>query len=415
MLLLIFLENYGYKRKENKMAPLVPDIIGNELNFIVAILIGIAFGFILEQAGFSTSKKLVGLFYGYDFTVLRVFFTAGVTAMIGVIALGHFGMLDLNLIYINPTFIWSAIVGGLIMGLGFVVGGFCPGTSVCAAGIGKIDAMIFVGGSFLGVFAFAEGYPLFEGLYKAGNWGSPKIFEIMGMSQALFAFLLTFVAVFAFIVTTKIEEKVSGKKNPDFQHTKLYASLAVIAVFIGLSAFALPNRQEQIIKQSSDDKELSSYKPKEMSIDELAFRIMDDDQNIQIIDFRTPEQFKEINLPNSVNLTIENMFTKDVTQMLLINHKKRIFIANDIVTEKKASFIADRLGFDEIYVIPGGFNNFKENILDFKNPLTRNTKQEADTYAFREKASKVIPKLIETNKLKQAPKKNETKRTLGGC
>ena len=56
------------------MGPLVPDIIGNELNLVVALLIGIAFGFILEQAGFSTSKKLVGLFYGYDFTVLRVFF-----------------------------------------------------------------------------------------------------------------------------------------------------------------------------------------------------------------------------------------------------------------------------------------------------------------------------------------------------
>ena len=126
------------------MGPLVPDIIGNELNLVVALLIGIAFGFILEQAGFSTSRKLVGLFYGYDFTVLRVFFTAGITAMIGVIAFGHFGILDLNLIYINPTYIWSAITGGLIMGLGFVIGGFCPGTSVCAAATGKIDAMIFI-------------------------------------------------------------------------------------------------------------------------------------------------------------------------------------------------------------------------------------------------------------------------------
>jgi len=397
------------------MAPLVPDIIGNELNFIVAILIGIAFGFILEQAGFSTSKKLVGLFYGYDFTVLRVFFTAGVTAMIGVIALGHFGMLDLNLIYVNPAFIWSAVIGGLIMGLGFVVGGFCPGTSVCAAGIGKIDAMIFVGGSVLGVYGFAEGYPLFEGLYKSGNWGSPKIFEIMGMSQSMFAFLLTTVAVIAFIVTTKIEEKVSGIKNPDFKNKKLYASLTAISILIGLSAFTLPNRQEQIISKSSDEKELSSFKPKEMTIDELAFRIMDDDQKIQIIDFRTPEQFKEMNLPNSVNITQENMFTKDVTQMLLINHKKRIFIADDSAIEKKAAFIADKLGFDEIYILTGGFNNFKENILNYKNSLVANTKQEADINSFRDKASKIILKIIEANKLKQAPKKNESKRTLGGC
>ncbi|MBN1926339.1 MAG: YeeE/YedE family protein, partial [Prolixibacteraceae bacterium] len=126
------------------MGPLVPYIISEEFNLIVALLIGIGFGFILEQAGFSSTRKLVGLFYGYDFTVLRVFFTAGVTAMVGVLLLGHYGLLDLSVIYVNPTFLRSALIGGIIMGAGFIIGGFCPGTSVCAAAIGKIDGMLFV-------------------------------------------------------------------------------------------------------------------------------------------------------------------------------------------------------------------------------------------------------------------------------
>ena len=167
------------------MGPLVPDIISNNLNLVAALLIGGLFGMILEQAGFSSTRKLVGLFYGYDFTVLRVFFTAGVTAMLGVITLDHFGLLDMSLVYINPTFLWSAIVGGLIMGLGFVLGGFCPGTAFCAAAIGKLDAMVFIGGAVLGWFFFAEAYPLFEGLYKAANWGSPQIFETLHISQGL--------------------------------------------------------------------------------------------------------------------------------------------------------------------------------------------------------------------------------------
>ena len=97
------------------MGPLVPDIITNELNLIVALLVGIAFGYILEQAGFSSSRKLTGLFYGTDFTVLRVFFTAGVTAMVGVLLLIKLGFLDGSVIYVNPTFLHSAIVGGSIM------------------------------------------------------------------------------------------------------------------------------------------------------------------------------------------------------------------------------------------------------------------------------------------------------------
>ena len=80
------------------MGPLVPYIISEEFGLVIALAIGVAFGFVLEQGGFSSTKKLVGLFYGYDFTVLRVFFTAGITAMAGVLLLGHYGILDTNVV-----------------------------------------------------------------------------------------------------------------------------------------------------------------------------------------------------------------------------------------------------------------------------------------------------------------------------
>ncbi len=317
------------------MGPLVPDIIGNELNFIVAIFIGIAFGFILEQAGFSTSKKLVGLFYGYDFTVLRVFFTAGVTAMLGVIMLGHFGLLDLSLIYINPTFLWSALVGGAIMGLGFVIGGFCPGTSITAAAIGKIDAMIFVAGSFIGVLIFAEGYPLFEGLYKAAPWGYVRIFETVGMSQALFAFLLTLIAVGAFWFTTLVENKVNGKPNPEFRPARLYIGLTGLAFVIGLSAFVMPEIRESYLKDVENMNYVNDYNLKQMTSDELAFRLMNNDNTLRIIDVRPLEEYKKFNLPFSQSMTIKNIFLKDAKALLSVKHTKYVFVGDDEFSSKK--------------------------------------------------------------------------------
>ena len=66
------------------MGPLIPyGIIGAQWDLVIALLIGIAFGFVLESSGFSSSRKLAGVFYGYDFTVLRVFFTAAITATHG--------------------------------------------------------------------------------------------------------------------------------------------------------------------------------------------------------------------------------------------------------------------------------------------------------------------------------------------
>lgn len=397
------------------MAPLVPDLIGNELNFIVALLIGIAFGFILEQAGFSTSKKLVGLFYGYDFTVLRVFFTAGITAMFGIILLGHFGLLDLNIIYINPTYLQSAIVGGLIMGLGFVIGGFCPGTSVCAAAIGKVDAMFFVLGSVLGVFVFAEAYPSFESLYKAGFLGSPRVFESLNMSQGLFAFLLILIAVVAFIAVTKIESRVNGKPNPELQPERKYLVIAGIVIFIGLSTFLLPEKQSSIMNKANDPAVVTKTEYRKISSDGLAYRLIDQNDNIVIFDLRSKENFKELALPQSENVTLEFLFGKDAKKKLSLKNTQKIFVGDSEADEMKAAYIATVLGYQDISILKGGFGEFKSTILDFKMPAGEISRNEADTYKFREKASSVLPALIQNAKKQAGSETTKTKRVVGGC
>ncbi len=398
------------------MGPLVPDIIGNELNYIVALFIGVAFGFVLEQAGFSTSRKLVGLFYGYDFTVLRVFFTAGVTAMVGVIAFAHFGILDLSLVYVNPTFLWSAIVGGLIMGLGFVVGGYCPGTSVCAAAIGKIDAMIFVGGSFIGVLVFAEAYPLLEGLYKAASWGNVTIFSVLGMSQSLFAFLLVLVAVGAFWAVTMIETRVNGGLDPEFRPVRRYAALTAVAVVVGVLLFALPDRREAILADANDAARVGALQVKLMTPDELAFRIIDNEENVQIVDVRDQASYEQLALPRSVRMTLPNLFDKDADKLLSIRHRKKVFVADEEYAARQAALVADELGYRDLYVLQGGMNAFRSDILNWTSPPAASSRWEQDTFRFRTRASQVIPKLIADYRAKNAPAaKKESKRVVGGC
>ena len=394
------------------MGPLVPDFIGNELNFVVAILIGIAFGFILEQAGFSTSKKLVGLFYGYDFTVLRVFFTAGITAMIGVVALGHFGLLDLSLIYVNPLFVWSASVGGLIMGLGFVIGGFCPGTSVCAAAIGKIDAMIFVLGGFIGVFIFAEGYPMFEELYKADNLGFITIYDLTGTSQGLFAFGMTAMAVGAFWFTTWVEKKVNKKDNPELQPKKLYLGLGLTLFVIGFFTLFMPERRTELLADASVA--TTSTPVNTMSVDELAFRILDRDKKLRVIDLRTAKEFEKFSLPGSTNMTFDELFGKDAHKVLALKNKKTIFIANSEAEERKAAFIVSELGYHNFTILEGGLAAFKKDILSYKAEKEPVSRQEKDTHIFRVRAAKELPALISAAKKSAAPKKKSS-RVIGGC
>lgn len=191
------------------MGPLIPlEVIPEQWNNVMAVLLGMAFGIVMEGSGFSSSRKIVGLFYGYDFTVLRVFFTAAVTAAIGLLYFDYLGWVDMTLIYIHPTYVTGAIVGGIIMGLGFVTGGFCPGTSIVALAIGKIDALVFTLGLMLGIFIFSEAFPLLEEMYNGNYLGNATINDTFGMSSYLFVFLFTLLAVVVFYVTTLIRRRV---------------------------------------------------------------------------------------------------------------------------------------------------------------------------------------------------------------
>ena len=184
------------------MGPLVPDIITNELNLLVALLVGIAFGFILEQAGFSSSRKLTGLFYGTDFTVLRVFFTAGVTAMTGVLLLAKLGLLDTSIIYVNPTFVHSAIVGGahhgrrlrgrrLLSGHELLRGGGRPD---------RRDGLRRPAGSSAPSRS-ARRFPALRRIYEARSLGDVTVPAYFGVSPRRLRVVMVVVAIAAFVVT----------------------------------------------------------------------------------------------------------------------------------------------------------------------------------------------------------------------
>lgn len=109
------------------MAPFPINIIeqfGKFGAYAIFLLIGFLFGYVLEIAGFGVSNKLAAQFYFKELTVLKVMFTAIVVAMAGIFLTSALGLLDYNLVWVNPTYLWPGIVGGLIMGVGFIIGGF---------------------------------------------------------------------------------------------------------------------------------------------------------------------------------------------------------------------------------------------------------------------------------------------------
>jgi len=181
------------------MAPLYKfGAFGDELSLVVAFVIGLAFGVFLERAGFGSARKLAAQFYLTDLAVFKVMFTAIVTAMLGIFYLGWMGVLDLSLIYMTNTNIWPQLVGGLVLGIGFVVGGYCPGTSVVAMATGRIDALVYLAGVTAGVFAFGEVFSHLERFYESGDLGRLTLPDAFHLPYGVVVFLVVGVALLGF-------------------------------------------------------------------------------------------------------------------------------------------------------------------------------------------------------------------------
>jgi hypothetical protein len=174
-------------------------------------LLGIGFGFFLEKAGFGSAKTLAGQWYGYNFAVLRVMFTAIVVAMLGLFGLHYAGLMDLDLLYVNDTFVLPQAIGGLIFGFGFVLGEYCPGTAIVSCATGKYDAMVFLGGFFLCVVLFTLGYPAVEGLYNATSMGRVLLPGFLHVPAGVVVLAVVLMALGAFALTHVLDKKLGNK------------------------------------------------------------------------------------------------------------------------------------------------------------------------------------------------------------
>jgi uncharacterized protein len=174
---------------------------------LLALLIGIAFGAALEQAGLGNARKLAGQFYLTDFTVLKVMLSAILTAMLGTFWLGRLGLVDASRIYVPETYLWPQLVGGLIFGLGFALAGLCPGTACVSAGSGRLDGLAAVGGIFAGVLGAGLAFPALENFYRSGARGVVTLPMLTGLPVGMVVLVIVAGALGLFRAIARHEER----------------------------------------------------------------------------------------------------------------------------------------------------------------------------------------------------------------
>jgi len=188
------------------------ELISDAQGLLVALVLGFGFGWFLERAGFASARLLTAQFYLYNMSVLKVMFTAIVTAAVGLWLAAIAGWLDLSLVYLTPTSIGAQLLGGLLLGAGFIIGGYCPGTSVTAAATGSGDGFVFLGGFVAGLLLYAVAFSGLELWANANSLGPLTLPEVFGISYGVLVLALVVMAALMFAGAEWSERRFSGMR-----------------------------------------------------------------------------------------------------------------------------------------------------------------------------------------------------------
>ena len=334
-------------------------VLGQYGAYLVYLLIGFAFGYVLEIAGFGWSPKLAAQFYFKDMTVLKVMFTAIIVAMVLIFFATGLGLLDYNLIWVNPTYLWPGIVGGLIMGVGFIVGGFCPGTSLVAAATAKIDGLFFVLGGLFGFFLFGETVDRYFGIFwnssYMGRFTLPELFGISYGTVVLLVVLMA-LAMFAF---SEFMEKVVGKrdlkKDPKWRFAAAGALVvgALVVIVIGQ-----PTNVDRWTRLVPEKQALLDQRQVQIHPGELLQILNDRRLNVVMLDVRPDADYNLFHISEARNVSLDEL--AGMKEEFQYNPENTVYVlmSNDeaAATRGWKTLIAESI--PNVYLLEGGVNNW---------------------------------------------------------
>jgi rhodanese-related sulfurtransferase len=336
------------------------ELLGHWPAYGVYLLIGVAFGAVLEVAGFGNSKILAAQFYFKNMTVLKVMFTAIVVAMVLIFATSALGILDFNLVWVNPTYLWPGIVGGLVMGLGFIIGGFCPGTSVVSAVTGKIDGILFFLGVLTGIFAFGETVGLYEDFWHSSYLGRFTLMDFFGADAGIVVLGVVLMALFMFWGSEQLERIFGGldpKAAPAWRYGAAagLAGLAAVVMFVGQ-----PTPADHWKSVAAEEEAALAAREVQVHPGEVLDLIYDPAVRVEMLDVRSETDYNYFHVIDAIHVPLADL--EGAVPDLQAQPDNTVFIvmSNDEEAATEAWRALVSYSVPNVYILGGGVNTWIE-------------------------------------------------------
>jgi rhodanese-related sulfurtransferase len=334
-------------------------LVGKPAMFLIFGLIGFAFGLTLEISGFGNSKKLAAQFYFKDMTVLKVMFTAIVVAMVLLFSAIAVGLLDYSAIWVNPTYLWPGIVGGLIMGVGFIIGGFCPGTSLVAAATAKLDGLWFVLGGLLGIFLFGETEKYFDEWWNNSYYGRLTLMDVFGLPAGVVVVGVVVMALFMFWGAEQLERRFGGRdlaKEPKWRYGAA-AALVAVAAFVLVVGYPTPERKWTWLAPQKEPALTS--RQVQIHPGELLASQADDALRVVAVDVRPESDYNLFHVRGAQNIPLPEL-PGVIPDLQARQAANTVFVvmSNDEEAATEAWKLLSAEAVPNVYILEGGVNNW---------------------------------------------------------
>lgn len=345
------------------------DALGSPAAFLASFLIGLAFGFVLERAGFGSSRRLAGIFYFRDMTVLKVMFTAVITAMIGLLLATGLGLVPAEAVFRMPSIYGAAAIGGILLGLGFVIGGWCPGTAAVGVASGKVDALLFLGGAMAGSVLFNEMYGLVGPLASWGDAGVQTVATAWGISEGIFAVLLTSVAIGAFHGSEWLERRNAGTGTwlgtrflKAFSAFLITAAVAAAIVVSARPQAPAPPSAPASAPLARETALLAAVAAAEdhLEPEELADLLLAGGKDLTVVDVRSTEEFQVFAIRGAINVQLPDLAARLGPPGRV---GKVVLYSNGMTHPAQARDALARLGYTQVFLLTDGLEGFIERCL----------------------------------------------------
>jgi rhodanese-related sulfurtransferase len=334
-------------------------LLGKPLMYLVFAVIGFGFGYILEISGFGNSKRLAAQFYFKDLTVLKVMFTAIVVAMVLIFLAAGLGWLDFNQVWVNPTYLWPGIVGGLIMGVGFIIGGFCPGTSLVAMVTGKLDGLFFVIGGLVGIFLFGETVGFYEDWWNSSYYGRLTIMDWLNLPTGVVVVLVILMALFMFWGGEQLE-RIFGKRDLSKEpRLRLAGAGLLFAGALAVLFIGSPDTSEKWVRVAPEKEPLLTERQVQIHPGELLASMADNGLRLVMYDIRPESDYNLFHIRGSHRLPEAELLL--LSRELIASYAPNrvvVLIGNDeeAATRTWKALVAE--GVPNVYILEGGINHW---------------------------------------------------------